>query len=155
MEQSILMSTRKILQIGLDDNTFDLDVVTHINTALATLNQLGVGPSEGFMIEDDTATWGDFLGDNPKLNSVKTYVYLRVRLLFDPPTTSYAITAINDQLKEMEWRLNAVVDTVPAGMTVLDEELVWELDSSGVFPPEAQVGDVGFDPVTGNVWRKT
>jgi hypothetical protein len=106
MEQSILISTKKILGIDKDYITFDLDIITHINTAFSTLTQLGVGPPQGFMIEDETALWTEFIGDDFQYNSVKSYVFLRVRLLFDPPTTSYLIAAYNDQIKELEWRLN-------------------------------------------------
>lgn len=106
MENSILKSTKKILGLETEYTVFDLDIITHINTAFSTLNQLGVGPVDGFMIEDDTAEWADFLEDETKINSVKTYVYLKVRLLFDPPTTSFAITAYEKQLSELEWRLN-------------------------------------------------
>lgn len=107
METSILLSTKKILGIAPDYTVFDLDIITHINTAFSTLTQLGLGPAAGFMIEDDDTTWDDFIGDDLQLNSVKTYVFLRVRMLFDPPQTSYLITAMNEQIKELEWRLNA------------------------------------------------
>jgi hypothetical protein len=106
METSILTSTKKILGIAEDYTVWDLDIITHINSAFSTLTQLGVGPAAGFMIEDATAEWNDFILDDMQLNSVKTYIYLRVRLLFDPPTTSYAITAMEDQVKQLEWRLN-------------------------------------------------
>lgn len=106
MEASILTSTKKILGIPDDYTVFDLDIITHINTAFSTLTQLGVGPAEGFMIEDDTAEWTDFIVDDLQYNSIKTYVYLKVRQLFDPPTTSYLITAFNEQIRELEWRLN-------------------------------------------------
>jgi hypothetical protein len=107
METSILIGTKKILGVAQDYTAFDHDIITHINTAFTTLTQLGVGPAEGFMIEDETAQWTDFITDNDlQYNSVKSYVYLRVRLLFDPPTTSYLITALQDQVREFEWRLN-------------------------------------------------
>lgn len=106
MEQSILKGTKKILGLGEDYTAFDHDVITHINSAFSTLNQLGIGPSEGFMIEDATATWFIFLGPDPRLNSVRTYVYLKVRMLFDPPNTSYLVNAFNEQINEIEWRLN-------------------------------------------------
>ena len=106
MEPSILISTKKILGLPKDYAAFDLDVITHINSAFSTLTQLGVGPPEGFMIEDDSAVWTDFTSDDLQYNAVKTYVYLRVRQLFDPPSTSYLITAFNEQIKELEWRLN-------------------------------------------------
>jgi len=106
MEQSILISTKKILGIDKDYTAFDLDIITHINSVFSTLTQLGVGVPQGFMIEDETALWTDFIEDDFQYNSVKSYVFLRVRLLFDPPTTSYLIAAYNDQIKELEWRLN-------------------------------------------------
>ena len=103
---SILDSVKKVLGIEADYTQFDPDIILHINTVLAILAQLGVGPSAGFVIEDSTATWADFLGDDPALNPSKSYIYLRVRLLFDPPTTSYLVTSLNEQIREMEWRLN-------------------------------------------------
>jgi hypothetical protein len=107
VETSILTSTKKILGIAEDYTVWDLDIITHINTAFSTLTQLGVGPAEGFMIEDATAEWSDFISDGDlQYNSVKTYVFLRVRMLFDPPTTSYLIEAMNKQIEELEWRLN-------------------------------------------------
>lgn len=107
MEDSILTSTKKILGIAEDYTVFDLDIITHINTAFSTLTQLGVGPAEGFMIEDATALWADYFTDGDiQYNSVKSYVFLRVRHLFDPPTTSYLITASEKQIEELEWRLN-------------------------------------------------
>jgi hypothetical protein len=78
----------------------------HINSVFVTLNQLGIGPENGFAIEDALPTWADFLGDDLRYNSVKTYVYLRVRLLFDPPATSFLISAMKEQVQELEWRLN-------------------------------------------------
>ena len=106
METSILQSIKKLLGIPSDYDVFDSDVMTHINSAFSTLTQLGIGPTTGFMIEDDTAEWADFLADDNQLNPVKTYVALRVRQIFDPPQTSYLIDAFNTQIKELEWRLN-------------------------------------------------
>lgn len=103
---SILDSTKKILGIEADYTAFDVDITTHINSAFSTLTQLGVGPAEGFAIADKNDVWGDFLGDDPRLNSVKSYVYLRVRMLFDPPGTSFLLDALKQQVKEYEWRLN-------------------------------------------------
>jgi len=107
METSILNSTKKILGLAPDYTVFDHDVITHINTAFSILTQLGVGPPMGFMIEDETAEWTDYvLDDDFQYNSVKTYVYLKVRQLFDPPQTSYLISAMERQIEELEWRLN-------------------------------------------------
>ena len=106
METSILISTKKILGLDRDYTVFDQDVITHINTAFSILAQLGIGPPQGYMIEDDTAEWTDFIGDDFQLNSVKSYVYLKVRQLFDPPQTSYLISAMERQIGELEWRMN-------------------------------------------------
>lgn len=106
MEQSILISTKKILGIAEDYTVFDLDIITHINTAFSTLTQLGVGPPEGFMIIDSDAVWDEFIVDDLQYNSVKSYVFLKVRQLFDPPQTSYLISAVEKQIQELEWRLN-------------------------------------------------
>ena len=111
MEQSILTSTKKILGIAGDYTAFDHDIITHINTALSTLTQLGVGPVEGFMIEDDDAEWEEFIGDDSRYVSVKSYVFLKARQLFDPPTTSYLITAVEKQIEELEWRLSTNRET--------------------------------------------
>ena len=113
---SILTSTKKVLGIDEDYTAFDLDILTHINSVFATLNQLGIGPEEGFYIEDDEATWTDLFGSEPRLNSIRTYVYLKVRLLFDPPGTSYMIESLRKQAEEFEWRLNLAqegINTVP------------------------------------------
>lgn len=129
MEQSILKCTKKILGVGVDDDSFDLDIITHINSAFSTLHQLGVGPQAGFFIEDDTSEWEDFLPDSDdavKLNRVKTIVYLRVRLVFDPPSVSYVLDALQRQVEECEWRLNVDreetdwVDPNPADLIVVD-----------------------------------
>jgi hypothetical protein len=127
VETSILTSTKKILGVPEDYTVFDQDIITHINSVFSTLTQLGVGPAEGFLIEDEGADWFEFIGDDPQLNAVKTYVFLRVRQLFDPPTTSYLITAFNEQIKELEWRLNSYreetmwVDPDPEPVEILDE----------------------------------
>lgn len=105
-DPSILTSTKKVLGIDVAYTAFDPDILMHINSVFSTLYQLGLGPDNGFAIDDDSAVWSDFFGDDPRLNSIKTYVYLRVRLLFDPPGTSFLVDAMNRQIKEMEWRLN-------------------------------------------------
>jgi hypothetical protein len=110
MTESILTSTKKILGIEEAYEAFDLDIVTHINSAFSTLTQIGVGPPQGFMIEDKTAVWSDLLGSDPRLLAVKQYVYLRVRFIFDPPGSSYAVDAMSQQIKEQEWRLNTFME---------------------------------------------
>ncbi len=109
MENSILISTKKVLGLDAAYDVFDLDVLMHINAAFSILQQLGVGPEIGFMVEDETAVWQDFVldpGSEISLNLIKTYVQLKARMLFDPPTTSFLIEAMNTQIQEYEWRLN-------------------------------------------------
>lgn len=108
MGDSILTSTKKVLGIAEDYEEFDLDILMHINSVFSTLNQLGIGPELGFMVEDKEATWAEFIGDDLRFNSIRTYVYLKVRMLFDPPTTSYLIAAMERQTTELEWRLNVL-----------------------------------------------
>ena len=107
---SILTSIKKLLGIDEEYTQFDNDIIMHINTVFLNLTQLGVGPEEGFLIEDDAATWDDFIGDSSQLQAVKTYVYLKVKLLFDPPLSSSVIESINRIISELEWRLNVAVD---------------------------------------------
>jgi len=106
MSDSILGSIKSALNISSDDTSFDQDVIMHINSVLGKVNQLGVGPAQGFMITDGTATWTAFLAGDIRLNMVRSYMYLCVRLLFDPPGTSFAITAIEKQIEEAAWRIN-------------------------------------------------
>lgn len=110
-DESILDSVKKIVNINKEDTSFDTDIILHINSVFSTLHQLGIGPSEGFEIEDADAVWDDFLLGDPRWNSIKTYVCLRVRMLFDPPMTSYHASSIQDQIKELEWRLSTQRET--------------------------------------------
>lgn len=129
MEQSILKSTKKILGLAEDYTPFDLDVITHINAAFSILDQLGVGPVGGFSIVDDTTEWSDYVVPTNQLHLVKTYIYLKVRSLFDPPGTSYLISATDAQLKEYEWRLNVFREWEIDPTDPMLEEVV---DESGV-----------------------
>lgn len=108
--ESILTSIKKLLGIPEEYEQFDMDVIMHINSALFVLTQLGVGPSEGFSITDKTSKWTDFVSNVKNIESIKTYVYLRVRLLFDPPSSSAVTEAMNRQISEFEWRINVAVD---------------------------------------------
>lgn len=122
MTTSILDSTKKLLGLDMDYDVFDMDVITHINTVFFTLQQLGVGPSNGFFIEDNTKNWEDYDADG-SLNAVRSYMFIRVRLLFDPPATSFAIDSLRKQAEELEWRLNVQQESLrhpldPAGRTI-------------------------------------
>lgn len=107
MIDSILNSVKKNLGLAADYNAFDDDILLFINGVLFHLTQLGVGPEVGFTVEDADDTWDDFLGSQPRWNGVRTFVFLRVRMLFDPPQTSYLISALEKQALEMEWRILA------------------------------------------------
>lgn len=109
---SILDSVKKVLGFEPEYTAFDIDIIMHINSVFSTLNQLGVGPVDGFSIEDKAAEWASFIGSTKNISSVKTYVCLKVRLIFDPPATSFAIEAFEKQATELEWRLTAVMDNL-------------------------------------------
>ena len=129
MTDRILESVKKVLGIAPEYLAFDQDIMMHINSVFSVLHQLGVGPDEPFMIEDETATWTEFLGTERGVNSVKSYVYLRVRLLFDPPATSFALGAMEKQIEELGWRISTYMDGVrhPYVEPVVEteEEVVW------------------------------
>lgn len=105
VEQSIFISTKDVLDIASDDPSFDSKVLSFINGALSDLVDFGIGPPEGFAIEGDGEEWGDLLGDYPDLNRVKTWLYLKVMLLWDPPQTSFLIDMRQKQIDAIEWRL--------------------------------------------------
>lgn len=134
MENSILKSTKKVLGIDATYTAFDTDILMHINSVFFKLNQLGIGPAVGFQIEDDVPTWDAFYGSDPRYNVVRTYVYLNVRLLFDPPTTGYHMEALKEQIQEYGWRMNTLreetawVDPDPPEIPE-DDELI--LDGGG------------------------
>ena len=110
--ESILTSIKKMLGIDEAYTHFDADIIMHINSVLMILTQLGVGPEEGFVIEDDTSTWINFIpeANAAQLHAVKTYIYMKVKLMFDPPLSSAVIESMNKQIAEFEWRLNVAVD---------------------------------------------
>lgn len=107
---SVLTSIKKLLGITEEYENFDQDIIMHINSAFMILNQLGVGPKSGFSISDKSSTWNEFIPESSNLEAVKTYVHLKVKLMFDPPLSSTVIEAIKSQINELEWRLNVSVD---------------------------------------------
>ena len=107
---SILTSIKKLLGITEEYKHFDQDIIMHINSVFMILTQMGVGPEEGFTISDSTTTWNEFTNDDKKIEAVKSYIYLKVRLLFDPPASSSVMEAMNRSISEFEWRLNIAVD---------------------------------------------
>ena len=109
--ESILTSIKKLLGITEDYTAFDPDIIMHINTVFAILTQMGVGPKEGFSISDDTASWDEFISNKLYYEPVKSYVHLKVKLLFDPPMSSAVMESINRMISELEGRLNAAAET--------------------------------------------
>lgn len=107
---SILTDVKHKIGPSGDYTYYDRDIIDGINNAFGTLTQIGVGPDEGFSIEDDTTQWEDFVTDTTTLNLVKTYIYLKVRVVFDPPSSSFVLSSMNDQMRELEWRLNVQND---------------------------------------------
>lgn len=109
--ESILNSIKKLLGIAEDYDHFDSDIIMHINSVFTTLTQLGVGPEDGFSINDEAEKWEDFLPEEKMIHSVKTYIYLKVKLVFDPPLSSAVLECTKEQIKEMEWRLQIAAET--------------------------------------------
>lgn len=108
--ESILTSIKKLLGIEETYEHFDADIIMHINTVFMILTQLGVGPAKGFSIQDAATTWEEFIPDGSNLEAVKTYIHLKVKLVFDPPSSSSVIESMNRMISELEWRLNISVD---------------------------------------------
>lgn len=104
LEQSILKSTKKIVGVADADDGFDLDLITNINNCFVSLLRLGIGPAEGFSIDGPDQEWADFL-DDPSIHAIKTYVHLKVRSVFDPPGTPHHLSALKEQITELEHTL--------------------------------------------------
>lgn len=109
--ESILSSIKKLLGIADDYVHFDMDIIMHINSVLAVLTQLGIGPPDGFVVKDDNDTWESFISDTSKIEMIKSYVFLKVKLLFDPPLNSSVLESYNRSIDEFEWRLNFLAET--------------------------------------------
>ena len=114
---SIFLSTKKMLGIADEDKSFDDDLVMHINSVFSILNQLGVGPVDGFVVTGPTETWDEFLVDDKKnrLQVIKSYMYQRVKIIFDPPSTGVLNEALERQIKELEWRIYVQSDYAKNG----------------------------------------
>lgn len=108
--ESILTSIKKLLGIAEEYTHFDDDLIMHINSVFMTLTQIGVGPTDGFMIEDDSTDWMEFIEDSITLQAVKSYIYLKVKMIFDPPLSSAVIEANNRMIDEYEWRLRLAAE---------------------------------------------
>ena len=112
MQDSILMTIRKLVCGNPYADHFDTDLLVHINACFSILNQLGVGPENGFVVTDETQSWSSYIADNYILNVVKTYVTLKVKKIFDPPLTSSVLEAMDKEISQLEWRLNVAVDPI-------------------------------------------
>lgn len=104
MNESILISIKKLLGIAADYTQFDIDIIIHINTVFAILHDIGVGPDATYSITDSTNIWNEFIQDSEDLDMVKSYMYMKVRMMFDPPSGQVA-EAMNNNIKELEWRM--------------------------------------------------
>ena len=107
--ESILTSIKKLLGIHADYVVFDDDIIMHTNTVFGILNQLGIGPEQGFMITGTSEVWDDYITDF-NINMVKTFIFMKVKMAFDPPANSFVMNAYQEACKEYEWRLNVAVD---------------------------------------------
>lgn len=113
VQDSILGEIKKMLGISEDDTSYDTDIIIHINSVFMILNQLGLGPNSCFSISDKTSTWSEFNENSLDFYApIKTYVYLRVKLVFDPPTNSFLLQSINDEIKELEYRLKEYAENL-------------------------------------------
>ena len=112
MNDSILLSIKKLMGITKSDTNFDTDLIIHINSVFSILHQLGVGPVDGYKIEDSSNEWNEFIDDEDKLDSVKTYVYLKVKSVFDPPLNGALMESFKETIKELEWRLNVTGESI-------------------------------------------
>lgn len=115
MDESILEDVKKLLGINKDYDAFDTDIIVAINSALMSLSQLGVGPSDPITITGYDEKWTLIGKDLPYLQALKTYIYLKARLVFDPPTQSFVLNALDNQVKEYEWRLTIQADELRRG----------------------------------------
>lgn len=112
---SILNTIKKLLNIDSSENSFDTDIIIQINSSFTILRQLGIGPKEGFRITGSNEKWTGFVDNDEMLDAVKTFVYLKVKLAFDPPLNASLLESFERQVKELEWRLNVSVESEPLG----------------------------------------
>ena len=110
-KDSILITTKKLLNLGADYTPFDTDIIIHINSVFASLHQMGVGPSTPLIITDESTPWTAFIQGNPLIESVKSYMPMKISMMFDLPTTSFSQESTKEVIKEFEWRLNAASET--------------------------------------------
>lgn len=110
MQNSILLTIKQMLGIPSEYSVFDEELIVYINTVIAALRQLGVGPENGFAITGENDSWEDYIGDTSMYENVKSYIYLKVRMMFDPPSSSFVLEAFKNQAAEIEWRIYIQAD---------------------------------------------
>lgn len=130
---SILDSVKKVLGFEPEYTAFDLDIILHINGAFGSLQQLGVGSETGFVIEDNTTLWSQYISQLLYLGMVKQYIFMTVRLAFDPPGTSFAIDAFDKQIQQLAWRINVAVESLNPPSDPIEETGSGDLGSQTVF----------------------
>jgi hypothetical protein len=148
---SILDSIKQTLGLDPEFTAFDLEMVMYINSAFGSLQQLGVGPTSGFTITDNTKVWSQYLLFAFYLDMVKQFISLSVKLVFDPPDTSFAIGAIKSSLAELTWRINVAAESNPS----FNPSSWWDLTGFSDFPPEASTGDYGYDANGDHIYVNT
>lgn len=130
IKDSILHDVKQMIGQEWDDSSYDLDIMVHINSVFFDLNQIGVGPKDGFSILDATTKWDAYIGASKNLLAVKSYIYIRVRLLFDPPTNGFLVTSLNEQVAKLEWRLMVECDPVP--MVISEDEALEPIENTDI-----------------------
>lgn len=164
MTASILNTIKKMLGLSEDYTVYDVDVITLINSALMTLQQYGVGPKQGFIVTSSEQTWGEFFAESngKQLEAVKMYVYLKVKMVFDPPQTSFVMDAFKETCQETEWRLKEQMESYPGdlprveptpvyeGSTATEEEPTTIGGSEAVDTEDAIIGESDLSPSGGD-----
>lgn len=155
--ESVLDSIKKVLGFTPDFTDFDLDIIMHTNTAFVTLQQMGAGPSTGFVIIDNSLTWNDFSSSMTLLANVKTFIFLNVRMVFDPPEGRFVVDSWEKNIQELGWRITEMAQEISdtAGDATVQAAFWWDLTGLTDFPDDAAIGDLGIDMSNGDVWRKT
>lgn len=162
-KDSILQSIKKVLGISSEYDAYDIDVIMHVNSVFSTLYQLGLGVEDQFSIEDANATWDDMFSGYKAVATIKTYIGMRVKQIFDPFQTGFATDSYDRQIKEMEWRINVAMSSIPnvessetssTPATIPQSEIIWDLTGGKDFPPDAPIGARGIDLNNGSTWVK-
>lgn len=125
MDESILIDVKKLAGLAPEDDSFDKDLIIYINTVIAVLTQLGVTPSQSFILEDQDTQWSDYLPSDTSLETfqfVRSYISMKVRLIFDPPQNTTVMDALKGAIAECEWRINVEADVYPEDTSINDED---------------------------------